>query len=898
VERLLTFSRGELALARLATLAVGVPPDEARPGEKRDRANGPGESEGGPSDAFAGGVEANEDGVDPVDPELRIESGDDPEVKRALQLARRARDYNFLFEREVETEDHVQQLDDALLQLRDVQARLGGDASMSSSIAETIAELEALRDRLQRCAERPPAWPPAAAAPPAQPPQLPSPQPSLPSPEDGGAFDDEAMEVLEGPRDGGSGGDGQSTRERPGGEREAAAGGREEEEEVRDDGEEGAEGAESPEAGVAIRGDDPPEPEDRAAPRIVGRASELGPRAAELHYFLVLTPGRRSPKRARKFEWKRRDKLTTAALAAAFDLLPAERRGSDPIGNGWVVELTDARDGPDGREYRVRWFVWAQGERAPLGKRQEWRRYAEFVNKALADAFDDGLRAEAGVAEDESDDEAEGAASAMPGFMAETQDEEDDRTASTPSSLRWDPALGRPRLSLRAAVRNHLPKAWTLAALRSYVLMRRFVLLSRVPPEAGAPDAPTAEELRQLGEDLLFVREPKLLAQWRRSRLLARRRRQRRQDAAGEGDAGVDEEDDEGSEDDEEDDELDQDDAVAEAAWRERTRKSLLDDAQSRWSASRTAIDAELAELDAQWRALELIGNERRDELGDESTRVQALVAAWAADERGWPAGFAKPRLKLPYIGDYLSESRSQEAERWLLLQRTAHTEATDAQRAKGILGSSLGKAWPFADVPTPTEAPGEHTVPVEWYQPGCALVLENRDGRHCPVGIHISLQPENSSKGSKPVGTFSLPSESRDPKRVYATPLLPEPKRAQLAKSTAFGFLAYLGLSNKQTSKGSAPLAACSGVATYARAWVHNPGFRKLVEAPPTAWERRIQLLCLGMQWQVGNPLVLYTGVFNDDLVALLSSRFKGDDPLLQLCDQALLDSVLRAPR
>ena len=42
---------------------------------------------------------------------------------------------------------------------------------------------------------------------------------------------------------------------------------------------------------------------------------------------------------------------------------------------------TDARDG---REYRVRWFVWAQGERAPLGKRLEWRRYADFVNRALA----------------------------------------------------------------------------------------------------------------------------------------------------------------------------------------------------------------------------------------------------------------------------------------------------------------------------------------------------------------------------------------------------------------------------------------------------------------------------------------------------------------------------------
>ena len=211
------------------------------------------------------------------------------------------------------------------------------------------------------------------------------------------------------------------------------------------------------------RGSDPAEPEDRTAPRIVGRASERGPRGAELHYFLVLTPAQSRPKRARKFEWKRRDELTTtAALAAAFDLLPAARRGSDPAGDGWVVGVTDARDGPDGREFRARWFVWAQGESAPLSKRLEWRRYADFVNPTLADAFDDGLRAEAGVAEDESDDEAEGAtpASAVPGFMAETQSqgEEDDRTASAPSSLRWDPALGRPRLSLRAAVRNHPPK--------------------------------------------------------------------------------------------------------------------------------------------------------------------------------------------------------------------------------------------------------------------------------------------------------------------------------------------------------------------------------------------------------------------------------------------------------
>ena len=31
---------------------------------------------------------------------------------------------------------------------------------------------------------------------------------------------------------------------------------------------------------------------------------------------------------------------------------------NDPLGRGWVVDISDARDGPDGREYRVNWFVW------------------------------------------------------------------------------------------------------------------------------------------------------------------------------------------------------------------------------------------------------------------------------------------------------------------------------------------------------------------------------------------------------------------------------------------------------------------------------------------------------------------------------------------------------------
>ena len=46
MERLLSFSRTELALARFAALAVGVRPDEARAGDKRDRD----EADGDPGD--------------------------------------------------------------------------------------------------------------------------------------------------------------------------------------------------------------------------------------------------------------------------------------------------------------------------------------------------------------------------------------------------------------------------------------------------------------------------------------------------------------------------------------------------------------------------------------------------------------------------------------------------------------------------------------------------------------------------------------------------------------------------------------------------------------------------------------------------------------------------------
>jgi len=178
-------------------------------------------------------------------------------------------------------------------------------------------------------------------------------------------------------------------------------------------------------------------------------------------------------------------------------------------------------------------------------------------------------------------------------------------------------------------------------------------------------------------------------------------------------------------------------------------------------------------------------------------------------------------------------------------------------------------------------------------------LILENRDGRQTPVGIHIATMTENSAKGSLPLGSFSIPSERTD-KNVYATPLLSTQKRAQLAKSTAYSFLSYIGLSNKKNSKGVSRLANSTGVAVYARSYDENgEALRALIETDATPWERRIQLLNLALDWQVGNPLVLYgSNILTDEMWRLLGERLRGSDPLLSVCDVAMRNSVLRAPK
>lgn len=101
------------------------------------------------------------------------------------------------------------------------------------------------------------------------------------------------------------------------------------------------------------------------------------------------------------------------------------------------------------------------------------------------------------------------------------------------------------------------------------------------------------------------------------------------------------------------------------------------------------------------------------------------------------------------------------------------------------------------------------------------------------------------------------------------------------------------------KATKGAAKLSSSSGDAVYARAFEQND-FTRLLRAPASGWERRMALLTLGLaEFQVGNPLVLYgPGILTADLLSLLHDRFRAArDPMLMLCDEALRDSVLRAP-
>ena len=139
-----------------------------------------------------------------------------------------------------------------------------------------------------------------------------------------------------------------------------------------------------------------------------------------------------------------------------------------------------------------------------------------------------------------------------------------------------------------------------------YVLLRKFVLLSRVPPNEDSATAPTDAELDQMASDVFELQDTALTARWRRTRTLARQRRDARRQQREEEDDD-DDDDSDYSDDSDDDSQLDLDDDAAETAWRQQKVQEIRRNVRA-LTASQQAAEEQLQELDYQEQALDVVG--------------------------------------------------------------------------------------------------------------------------------------------------------------------------------------------------------------------------------------------------------------------------------------------------
>ena len=200
---------------------------------------------------------------------------------------------------------------------------------------------------------------------------------------------------------------------------------------------------------------------------------------------------------------------------------------------------------------------------------------------------------------------------------------------------------------------------------------------------------------------------------------------------------------------------------------------------------------------------------------------------------------------------------------------------------------------WPFEGVPTASQMVADHVVAQESFLPNAELILENRSPAQNPVNLALCTDSENASKGSLPISAFST-ADAQSAMGLYTPVGVSDAKKAMLARKIAYTLLAYVGVSNKRTSKGTAALSRSCGIEAYNLAWQEG-SFERHLTGPVSAWERRMALLTLAVEkWQLANPLVLHGTTPTAPLKAQLVKRFRGEDALLKLCDAALVDLSL----
>ena len=650
-------------------------------------------------------------------------------------------------------------------------------------------------------------------------------------------------------------------------------------------------------SGVAPGPDAPGAPQGA---RIVGRATDVLLDRSRRHSFLLFQP-------PRSYSWLTEVGMRAdPALLAILDAHPGPK-GDDPSGNGFVVAVVRAR-GPTGRrQYRVRWTVEPQ---VPVKYAEAhddgWLLRRQLVNPALATCFDRRQCDEDASGDEDGDDGGGGGGdSGAGGAEAESQD----AGAGGPSALKWSPAQGRPLLSMRRAVAQR--GGAHLGALWEYTASRLFALRCRSPPAPGRSGAPTEDELVQVGKDLYEVDRKALDAVFRRERVQEARERLL---AADEDDAGKEEE--------------------ALAVWRAEREAELRADAEDRWNFVRLEDAPYMAKLEAQLEALEALEAAGGDAVAPATTALLSdaavsIVDEWAADRNEAAASISQPRLRLPRIRDVLSQpSRSAVADGWLKLLRNVHSDTLPEER----LASTYGPSWPQR--PGPTATPPDHVVATRSLRMGAGLVHEHGDPAQNPTNLVLCTLSQNSAKSDNVLGLFSHDDEVQKAagQDVYSPGGVSDAKKAMLAKAVAMVFALYwgalaqprvgpvarwciwcvarsdavscafrptAGVSNKKRSAGiGAYYARGTGIEVYARAWKNGP-FKELVRRPASSFERRNALLTAAVpQWSTCNALALDSSLLDERLDRLLAARFKGTDKLSQLVDATLQAGVVGAPR
>jgi hypothetical protein len=616
--------------------------------------------------------------------------------------------------------------------------------------------------------------------------------------------------------------------------------------------------------------------------RIVGRATDVD--GGELRHSFLIKDSTKDSLTA-KYKWILESEMKAESrLKTLLDEHLKTKTLDDPrTGDmGWAVKIVDKRMAHRRQEYIVEWTTLykdvppaaAQNAMESKRSRWEWKAIDELTEgaKRLVREFNE-----------------------TPGLYNDDLDVSNIDKDNDIGAFQWSVARFQPVISLRRAIAFYATdQPWVVNMLIEYTLNRILALRSRVPKRSANGWDINRKDRIQLGIDLYSMNARALDLRYFEDRA---------ENDGEEGDGTGDENEDDGEVDDENEEFK---------KYKKEVQETLVDAAVAKWDSTWEVYGAQITQLNAFLKALKVLrkanvqGEIGDDNFSEEGEDVVALIQTWKKAGEFWPAQLAEPRLRLPHITNFLnseSSTRSDEAQQWLKLQREAHDQSTKTISPRSSVGgSAYSSTWHSPS--TKKNTPPDHVVPVKWLE-ACRLIIEARNPGQLPAVVLATLS-DNSKKGDAQLSIFTADNEwnrsqNTWPKESDTADITIE-KRAMLAKTIAWVFSLYWGITTNKTDRGVAATATTPGSAVYSRAW--NAGTRstttmqKLVKRKATLYERRFTLLSLAMSWQVGNPLVLDTDLLDEDVRWLIGRRFSGDDATSSLIDHVLYLSTAKAPR